>query len=401
MKILLILLLTILPAISSAELAEESIVIGTTYTKNDRDNDNHMYYDGTYLWFVSTEYEYPSTYEASGQALIKFNPVTRSYTAYELAPPSGNQLVYQVIGSPSNSNILYIYGSYGSPLAIWVFNISGESSTGYTLTGWTAGGGGKIAAAYNGTNDILWITNGSNRKIGRMVVDAAPAVDDVDTVASGASNGSYGVAVTPTSTTNKQNIFVCTWDGVLYIVSSDFAGTLTDSSVTENFRTLLSLPTLQLFDAYYDGEYVWISAMSTNTAAGVVTLIKYKPSRSLAVAGTNTGKGSYEVFYSTQTVQTPVSVSSRGRYVYMSGEIYCTQLGTSCTVQRYLVGFDKITESFSYLPVDDFSTYQREFTSVETLNNGEVWLGGYGKNAVDGSDTWRVTRIHETGAWMR
>ncbi len=295
--------------------------------------DTHMYWDGTYLWLPETEYLSDTVRFSTN--LIRLNPEDFSYTRYNLPRIEYKEediypIVYEVVPSPSNSDILYISAPYGEPKAIYVFSQLREAAEGYRLVNgnlvYGGNNGARMAVTTSGGNDTIWITC-NDSKIG--VFDVASAVmTELHDFSSIAPGGLYGMAAVPAATGEGYLIHVASFGGKLLVFPSDLTSIsrsmtidLADYGVSEASLTAL----------IYDEPYIWVAGHGRYNGSFRLFIMRYMPASQYDMEGECT------FYWSHVSIGMIPSMVSYGNWVFAVVENF-----DDCYV-RYLIRLDKTT----------------------------------------------------------
>ncbi len=328
--------------------------------------DTHMHWDGTYLWLPETEYLTDTVRFSTN--LIRLNPEDFSYTRYNLPRIEYNgediyPIVYEVVPSPSNKDVLYISAPYRQPKSIYVFNKSSGSADGFRLIHgdlvYGGNNGARMAVTASGGNDTVWITC-NDSKIG--VFDVASAVmTELHDFSSIAPGGLYGIAAVPAATGEGYMIHVASFGGKLLVVPSDFTSIsqsmtidVADYGVSEASLTAL----------VYDEPYLWVAGHGRYNGRFRLFIMRYMPASQYDV------EGECAFYWSNVSVGMMPSIFSYGNWVFAVVENF-----DDCSVQ-YLIRLDKTTGVVEAIEIEFQNP--RIAASLGHDGDGNIYAGGFG-----------------------
>jgi hypothetical protein len=327
--------------------------------------DTHMYWDGTYLWLPETEY-LTSTIRFSTN-LIRLNPVDFSYTRYNLPRVDYDgvetyPIVYEVVPSPSNSDILYISAPYGQPKSLYVFHQSSGEAYGYRLINeelvYGGNNGARMAVTVSGGNDTVWITC-NDSKIATFDV-ASAAMTELHDFSGIAPGGLYGIAAVPAATGDRHIIHVASFGGKLLIFPSDL--TSVSQSITIDLAEY-GVSDAVLMALIYDEPYIWVAGHGNYRGTTRLFIMRYMPGAEFDMAGECT------IYWSQVSTGMVPSLVSYGNWVFAVVE------HMDCSA-RELIRLNKSTGA-----VDDFEIQfqnPRVAASLGHDDKGNIYVGGFG-----------------------
>ena len=327
--------------------------------------DTHMYWDGTYLWLPETEYLTGELRFSTN--LIRLNPVDFSYTRYNLPPVDyGGRgvfpIVYEVVSSPSDSDILYVSAPYGQPKALYVFHQSSGEAYGYRLINgelaYGGNNGARMAVTVSGGNDTVWITCNDSRI---ATFDVASAImTELHDFSGIAPGGLYGIAAVPAAAGDTYIIHVASFGGKLLIFPSDL--TSVSQSITIDVAEY-GVSEAVLMALIYDEPYIWIAGHGNYRGTSRLFLMRYMPGAEFDVTGECT------FYWSNVSTGMVPSLVSYGNWVFAVVE------HMDCSA-RELIRLNKSTGA-----VDDFEIQfqnPRVAASLGHDDNGNIYAGGFG-----------------------
>ena len=328
--------------------------------------DTHMYWDGTYLWLPETEYLSDTVRFSTN--LIRLNPEDFSYTRYNLPRIEYKEediypIVYEVVPSPSNSDILYISAPYGEPKAIYVFSQLREAAEGYRLVNgnlvYGGNNGARMAVTTSGGNDTIWITC-NDSKIGVFDV-ASAAMTELHDFSSIAPGGLYGMAAVPAATGEGYLIHVASFGGKLLIFPSDL--TAVDQNMTIDVADY-GVSEASLTALIYDEPYIWVAGHGRYNGSFRLFIMRYMPASQYDMEGECT------FYWSHVSIGMIPSIVSYGNWVFAVVENF-----DDCYV-RYLIRLDKTTGVVDAIEI----AFQnpRIAASLGHDGDGNIYAGGFG-----------------------
>jgi hypothetical protein len=209
--------------------------------------DQHGIFDGTYMWMPYADFTDKA--DGTGDNLLRYNPATGVMDIIPLVETGvGRASVYQVIQSVDDANVLWIYSSWDgqeNKRVLWKFfkdDTANSIPINLTATGF---GGGKMASSMIGGVEHLLITVSTT---GNVILFNTST--EAETVLSALGNYNYGVQAD-----ELENFFIANIGGKT-IKALDSSGAETASIDTEGSPE----------DLAWDGEYLWVSSTTAESA---------------------------------------------------------------------------------------------------------------------------------------